>query len=134
MGLILDTSVLIEAERKGRTIGEVLGRLSGRGLLAISAITLMELSHGIARAREEKVRAGRERFLHAVQASFAVVPLDAELAVRAGLLNGELSGLGFAIGLADAIIGTTALIRNDGVATLNGRHFKVVPGLDVVEL
>jgi predicted nucleic acid-binding protein len=50
------------------------------------------------------------------------------------LLNGELSGLGLAIGLADAIIGTTALIRNDGVATLNGRHFKMVPGLDVVEL
>lgn len=134
MGLILDTSILIEAERDGQSVEAVLARFTGGGLIAISTVTLMELSHGIARAKHERMRIERRRFLDAVRATIAVIPLDELLAIRAGLLNGQLAALGFTIGFADAIISATALSRGDSVATRNVRHFDVVPGLDVVGL
>ena len=134
MGLIVDTSILIEAERHGGNLEGVFARLAGRGTLAISAVTLMELAHGVARAKPEAVRVERERFLAAVQQVIRVLPLDGTVALRAGILNGTLRGQGFSIGLADAMIAVTALVRGDSVATLNVKDFAIVPGLDVVEL
>jgi predicted nucleic acid-binding protein len=126
--------VLIEAERTGRTIAEVFSRLHHRGSLAISSVTLMELAEGIARAKDETTRIRRRRFLDAVRSSLDVLPLDAERAVAAGLLNGELRKTGATIGLADAMIASTALQNGDGVATLNAKHFRLVPDLVVVEM
>jgi len=53
MGLILDSSVLIQAERQGRTARQILTDISrnvGNAEIAISAITIIELAHGAARA------------------------------------------------------------------------------------
>lgn len=134
MGVVLDTSVFIHAERKGIPVQTVVAALGGLGALSVCAVTLMELAHGVARASSRVRRLERQAFLEAVQSSVTVVPLDTRVAIRAGLLNGELNALGFTVGLADAMIAATALLRGDSVATLNGKHFKVVPGLDVVEL
>jgi predicted nucleic acid-binding protein len=53
MGLILDSSVLIAAERRGQTValllGQVLGAM-GDQETALSAVALVELVHGIHRA------------------------------------------------------------------------------------
>ena len=134
MGVIVDTSVLVQVERQGRSVADVFARLAGRGMLAISTVTLAELAHGVARANDEAMRARRERFLDAARISLSVLTVDAAVAIRAGMINGELKSRGFTVGLADSVIAATALMRGDGVATLNGKHFKVVPGLDVVEL
>jgi predicted nucleic acid-binding protein len=53
LGLILDSSVIIAAERKRQTVEELLasvGRTFGEIEIAISAVTLAELVHGVARA------------------------------------------------------------------------------------
>jgi predicted nucleic acid-binding protein len=53
MGLILDSSVLIAAERKGSNARQVLSEIAGRAAgedVAFSVITLIELAHGAARA------------------------------------------------------------------------------------
>jgi len=49
MGLILDSSVLITAERQGQMLAAI-GRTAGNTDIAISVVTLIELAHGAARA------------------------------------------------------------------------------------
>jgi len=49
MGLILDSSVLITAERQGQNARQMLtaiSRTAGETEIAISVVTLIELAHG----------------------------------------------------------------------------------------
>ena len=53
LGLILDSSVIIAAERKRQTVERLLTSIRqtfGEVEIAISAVTLAELVHGVARA------------------------------------------------------------------------------------
>ena len=66
LGLILDSSVIIAAERKRQTVEDLLasvGRTFGEIEIAISAVTLAELLHGVARGsqRPTSVRPGLRR-------------------------------------------------------------------------
>lgn len=137
MGLILDTSLLIQAERLGLTVRQALEswaiETEGREL-GLSVISLAELGHGIARAGNYSRRTIRMQFARALRELFPVYPVDERIALRAGMIDGELRGSGFTIGMMDALIAATALERGDGVATQNVRHFRAVPGLEVLEL
>jgi predicted nucleic acid-binding protein len=136
VGLILDTSVLVDAERRRLNVARLLERLSQYETesVSISAVTVMELAQGIAVAKTEEVRQLRERFLSNLRAAVPVIPLSDLLALRAGRLNGSLRQSGVTIGMADAMIAASALGFGFAVATFNVRHFKAVPGLEVVEL
>ena len=53
MGLILDSSILIAGERRGETVRQMMQRIVGTGgdaECALSAISMIELTHGIYRA------------------------------------------------------------------------------------
>ena len=136
MGLILDTSYLIDAERRGLRVKEMLVEVlrGGSQAIAVSAISLTELAHGATRAKSERGARIREGFLTDVRTAVPVIPVGQEIAVRAGRLDGLLKKGGVTIGVSDAVIAATALELRYGVVTLNGKHFRVVPGLDVVEL
>jgi len=139
VGLILDTGLLIEAGRLGITVRQAIESWSERTAareLGLSGISLAELGHGIARADGQQRRASRMRFVAALREVFPVYPVDEQIALRAGMIDGELRGSGFDIGMGmmDALIAATALERGDGVATRNMRHFRLVPELEVVEL
>ena len=59
MGLILDTSILIESERRGEAIEDILQRLRtahGEIDIALSTVSVAELTHGIYRAKTEARR------------------------------------------------------------------------------
>ena len=65
MGLILDSSVLIAAERQGKNARNVLTAIAaniGETEVGISAVTLIELAHGAARADTPQRRTKREQF------------------------------------------------------------------------
>jgi predicted nucleic acid-binding protein len=54
MGVILDSSILIAGERARESVAEVLERVEavcGKTAAALSAVTAVELTHGICRAR-----------------------------------------------------------------------------------
>ena len=75
MGLILDSSVVIAAERGGDTVEQLIERvvkLGGDQDAALSAVGLTELIHGICRAQTPQMRARRESFLHEPLADLAV--------------------------------------------------------------
>ena len=137
MGLVLDSSVLIAAERKGKTARQVLTeiaeQLPGEDV-ALSVVTVMELAHGAVRADSSERRATRRQFLSELMTALPVHPVTVSVALRAGQIDGENAANGIRVALADLLIGVTALELGYRLATRNVRHFQMVPGLSVVYL
>ena len=66
LGLVVDSSIAIEAERKQQTVEQLLKYLRGRFgevRVSISAITAMELVYGIVRANTAPIRDRRQAFI-----------------------------------------------------------------------
>jgi tRNA(fMet)-specific endonuclease VapC len=136
MGIILDTSVLISGERRGEGVQAIIERVlttHGEQDAAFSVVTLVELTHGVYRARTDADRERRRAFTQELRRDVAVVPLTAEIAELAGRIEGEQAAHGTSIAFEDLLIGATALHMNYAVVTLNMRHFQMVPGLSVVQ-
>jgi len=136
MGVILDSSVLVAAERQGSNVRQVLDAVSqhvGNEEVALSAITLLELAHGAARADTMERKTRREQFVQELQQAVPVYPVTASIALRAGRLDGESQARGVCIPLSDLLIGVTALECGYGVATVNSRHFRLITNLHVVQ-
>jgi predicted nucleic acid-binding protein len=137
VGLIVDTCVWIDTERKKRDVQDTVQLIleqNGQRELAVSALTLVELADGVSHAREDSTRRLRARFLEDLRFHLPIYPMTAEIAVEAGLLNGQVRARGVTLGLADLLIGVTALHHGHGVLTFNVKHFKAVPNLEVVHL
>ncbi len=135
MGLILDTSILIASERRGGSIEAILRRLrteQGETDIALSAVSVVELTHGIYRARTEADRERRRAFAESAFQGLTVYPMTLEIAQRAGRIEGEEAAKGNVIAFEDLVIGATALHLGFDVATLNVKHFQRIPGLRVV--
>lgn len=134
MGLILDSSVIIIAERAGNTVEELIERIiqtTGDQDAALSAVGLTELIHGIYRAQNASQRLSREAFLGELLLSLAVYPYTRDTALLAGKLDGEQQSKGVVIPFPDLLIGATALSLGFAVLTANLRHFAMIPGLSV---
>ena len=137
MGVILDSSVVIAGERRRDSVWEILERVEavcGRTAVALSAVTAMELTHGIYRAKKDADRKRRETFVEEVFLAVAVHPVTLDVARLAGRIHGEQMDRGVVIDFPDLIIGATALHLSFNVATLNVKHFERIPGLKVVTL
>jgi len=57
-----------------------------------------------------------------------------ELAQLAGKIEGEQAAKSVVIALPDLLIGATALYLGYSVATLDTRHFRLIPGLSLVHV
>ena len=137
MGLILDSSVVIAAERQHETVPQLLRRIvstAGDQRVALSAVGLTELVHSIYRASNPVQRQNHERFIGDLLADMDVVPYAKATAMLAGKIDGEQRAQGVTIPFADLLIGVTALEHGYAVATVNLRHFQMIPGLQIVQL
>lgn len=134
MGLILDSTIFINAERRGQTVVMTLERLVRRFKdvdVAVSVVTAAELVHGVWRAPNASTRARREAFVEEILARIPARPLGLAVARIAGRIDAETRRRGTTIPMADLWIGATALELGFAVATANVRHFRLVPRLDV---
>jgi len=136
MGLILDSSVLISAERQGQNARQmlaVISRTAGETEIALSVVTLIELAHGAARADTAERKAKRQQFIQELLTALPIHPVTVPMALRVGQIDGENQAKGVRLPLADLLIGVTALELGYSVATANLRHFQMIPGLSVVQ-
>ncbi len=135
MGLIIDSSVAIAAERRGDTVERLIQdvvKVTGDQEAALSAVGLTELVHGIYRAQTPEIRSRREAFLFELLSDLAVYPYTKEIALLAGKIDGEQQRRGVVIPFADLLIGATALHLGFSLLTANQRHFQKIPGLQVL--
>jgi predicted nucleic acid-binding protein len=137
LGVILDSSVVIEAERQQLSVAQFLKQIVqkiGEREAALSSITVAELAHGIYRANTQERRARRRAFLDDLKATVPVYPITDDTAELVGKISGESSAQGVTIPFDDLLIGSCALERGSAVATRNQRDFLKIPGLTLVEL
>ena len=136
MGLILDSAVIIAAERLGQTVRQILEQIHavhGEIDLGLSVVSVVELTHGIQRAKDEKRRKRRQAFVDELIRDILVHPVTVETAKLAGQIEGQQADQGVTIAFEDLLIAATALQLGYGVATSNIRHFQVIPGLTGVQ-
>lgn len=137
MGLILDSSIVIDTERRGDTVSQLLHRVAsatGDQNAALSSIGLTELVHAVFRAKTPSVRLRHELFIQDLLTDLEVVPYTRSTAMLAGRIDGEQRALGVTIPTTGLFIGATALELGYSVVTSNLRHFQLIPGLNVVTL
>lgn len=101
---------------------------------ALSVVTIVELTHGIYRAKTDADRERRRAFSEELRRDMVVHSVTVEIAELAGRIEGEQATRGVSIAFEDLLIGATALHIGYDVATLNVRHFQVIPGLRVLHL
>jgi len=134
---MLDSTVVVTAERRGDTVAEFLRQVSsvaGDQEFALSSVGLTELVHALYRAPSAQIHARREAFILALLSVVEVIPFAKSTAFLAGKIDGEQRSVGVTIPSLDLLIGATALELNYSVVTANLRHFRLIPGLNIVTL
>ena len=137
LGVVLDSSVLIAAERAGlntpqavRNIRTVIGEVR----IAICALTVAEIAHGIYRARSPEQAARRRQFLDELKGHLPILPVTESTAEIVARIGAWQAAQGITVPLADLIIGATAIELGFAVGTLNVRDFRRIPGLNVLQI
>ena len=131
MGTIIDTSVVIAAER-GQIDAARLVDEPDDDAVAIAAITASELLHGAHRLKSAVARTRAHRFVEDFLATFPAIPFDLDIARVHARLDAELSAAGAPVGDADLMIAATAVWLDYRIATRDLRSFPKIRGLHVV--
>ena len=130
MGIIFDTSLLIQAERGHFDIDRfIIGR--EKEPFGLSVITVAELLHGVHRADSSKRRLKRSAYVEKVIELFPVYPFDIPTARIYADIWAHVRRKGLQIGVHDLMIGSTALSLGFSVATFDKRHFERIEGLKI---
>lgn len=128
-GWLIDTSVLVDAERSGGA----LGRVPSDEEHSVSVITVSELLHGVRRAVNGARRTRRQAFVEQVLVELESLPITSEVARVHAEIWAQLEAAGEIIGMHDLWIAATALTHGLRLATTNARDFERVPGLSVLD-
>jgi len=137
VGIVLDSSVIIAAERRGRTVREILEQLKalqGDAEIGISVVTVAELVHGAYRTKTQAQQQRRLEFIERLSSDVPVYPITLDIAWLAGRIEGQQGALGVQFAFEDLLIGATALHLSYDLATLNLRDFKRIPKLSVIQI
>jgi tRNA(fMet)-specific endonuclease VapC len=130
MGLILDTCVIIQAEKKATSIN--FDQWTSYENAYLTAITISELLVGVHRADSEARRIRRSAFVEAIINQIPVIDFTAEVARIHAEIYSYLLDKKQLIGAHDLIIAATALAHGCSLLTNNTREFKRIPGLNVL--
>lgn len=136
MGVILDSSVIIAAERRGHTVLQILEQVRARQgeiEIGVSVVTIAELMHGAYRTKTKVQQERRLEFIERLCSDVPVHPVTLDIARLAGRIQGQQEAKGIQLSFEDLVIGVTALQLGYTVATLNVRDFQRIPDLSVVQ-
>jgi tRNA(fMet)-specific endonuclease VapC len=126
MSFLLDTDLCSAHLRGERSVFSKFVQHSGQ--LHVSAITAGELYSWVLRSKAPPDRLQLlQRFLMGV----TLLPIDADVAYRFGVLRAELLDKGRATMSTDLFIAATALVHGLTLVPHNTRHFQNVPDLAV---
>jgi predicted nucleic acid-binding protein len=137
MGLVLDSSVIIAAERRGENVTQMLKQFratTGDQHSVISAVGLTELIQGIYRAPTGQIRTRREALSANYSMTWKSICLPKRYRCWLAKSTESSEARGFVILFVDLLIGATALEVGYSLLTGNARRFKLIPGFTVTQL
>jgi predicted nucleic acid-binding protein len=122
VGIILDSSFIIAAERRGHTVREILEQVKavqGEIEIGVSVVTIAELVHGAYRTKTQAQQRRRLEFIERLSSDVPVHPVTLAIARLAGRIEAQQQAIGGQFASEDL------LIWNDSVASwLRGRNVK----------
>lgn len=124
---LVDTDIAIDFLRQREYAKELLERWAKEGFLSVSTITHLEIHQGM--------RPGEEEATNTFLDGLVAIPVDVDIARRAGALLGQMRRDGRTTSIADAIIAATALALGLPLLTSNVEHYafsglKVIKGVE----
>jgi predicted nucleic acid-binding protein len=125
---VLDTSVFIASEQ-GRALAAE--RLPDE--LAVSVVTIAELTLGVHMASSDQVRGRRLATLRSLQSTYSVLPIDDDVAAAFGQLVAGARRAGRRPKVQDSWIAATAYAHRAIVCTQDG-DFDEIPDVDVLRV
>jgi tRNA(fMet)-specific endonuclease VapC len=123
--LILDTTILVTAERRRQVLDEL---IDDEDDVVVAAITAAELLVGVELA-DGRRRRSRQRYVEAILASVPVENYDLDVARAHALLLALVRRSGRPRGAHDLLIAATALARSRIVVTTDQEGFSDLPGV-----
>ncbi len=130
MGLIIDTDVLILAEKN--RIKMDFDRFQQFSTATVSTITISELLVGVYRATNPDIRAKRLAFVESIISCLPILDIDLETArVHAEIVSQIPKNQ--TVGAHDVLIAATAVKYGYPVLTQNGNDFRKIPGVQVID-
>jgi len=133
MAALIDSSVFIAGERARIDLAELLASLGGEPI-ALSAVTALELLHGLHRIRTIAQRERRNSYVEAIFELMPVLVFDLAVARVHSAVLAELERTGRQVGAHDLIIAATAMAHDYRVATRDLRSFPKIQGLEIVRI
>lgn len=125
--LILDTTVFIDAERRGRQLNRL---IADEDDVAIAAVTAAELLVGVELADDAR-RATRSAFVRSVLETVPIEDYDVQVARVHATLLAHVRRTGKPRGAHDLIIAATAAARDRIVVSSDTTAFADLPGVPV---
>ena len=127
MGLVLDTSIIVDAQRGKLDLDFTLTKFAHTDIFA-SAITVSELFLGIHFSREE-FKQKRLSYVEGILEDLLIIDFDYELAQTHANISAQLRKEGNLIGPNDLIIAATCIHYQHSLLTFNIKEFSRVPNL-----
>jgi predicted nucleic acid-binding protein len=131
MAIILDSSILVEYERRRFDLERL---MEDHSPPAIAAITAAELLIGVERADTAERRARRSEFVENILERIPIVDFELTQARLYATRFADLADRGLTIGDRDLQIAVTALSLGYDLATLNSREFERIGGLKIIDV
>ncbi len=128
MAVLIDTSVLVDAERGGRALSQ----LPADEQYMISVVTVSEMLHGVHRAASESIELRRQALVEELLGALDPLPINEAVARIHSTIWAQLESSGEIIAAHDLWIAATALTHGLRLVTHNARDFQRIPSLDVL--
>ncbi len=112
---LLDSDVLIWQLRDQQETVELLARLSKRGILACSVMSIVEVQAGVRRGEEKKT--------NALLDSLKAYDVTSAIANLAGGFIRDYRAKGITLDFVDSIVAATAVIHGLTLFTYNTKHY-----------
>ena len=133
MGLVLDTSVLIEAERGKFSLSSLLRKTFPKESIYISSISVSELYLG-AYLSKTSFKEKRTASIEIMISSLIILDFDSKVAKAHAHAWSQLKEKGILIGPYDLIIAATCLYHQHSLLTFNIKEFSRVLNLKLASL
>lgn len=133
MGLVLDTSVLIEAERGKLSLSSLLRKTFPKESIYISSISVSELYLG-EHLSQKIFKEQRTTSIEIMISSLIILDFDSKVAKAHAKAWSQLKKKGILIGPYDLIIAATCLYHQHSLLTFNIKEFSRVPNLKLASL
>lgn len=131
VNVLVDTCVISELQRRvpNQRVVETIERFSDQEI-HFSAITIGEITKGIALLESGQQRLRLQGWLHGIEQDYAdqILPVDREVAHLWGEASARFRRVGVMIPVADGLIAATAVHHTLPLMTRNVRHFQ---GMDL---